>query len=559
MNPSKYSLTDIPRDKSKGESDKFGIGQYENGLIRFIEHANTPTTIALQGEWGSGKTSLMNTLKNNLCEGNNAKFSGVWINTWEHSLMKDANTALLDIVSGLAKNIMQIAGHKTNKLFESILKIGAVGAAVALNRGSHVVEEIFTDKSKSSISEIRAELETIINDCIEKQGKQGLIFFIDDLDRIDPPIAVQLLELLKNLFTFSHCIFVLAIDYEVVIKGLEPKFGKLSEQNEREFRSFFDKIIQVPFSMPVTRYQIDDFLKESLLSIHYLSEEQSNKKELISAFSEISNLSVGTNPRALKRLLNSLLLIQCINNSEEENSADSEELELQVNFALVSIQIAYPLIYRLLSTNPGFDKWNEEILTQMNLQPLTQESTQTEEWEKVLFRLCENDYYLKKRFPNISKILNRLKKLIESQNLIVEDIIKDTISLSSVTNLNTTFDNQPSNADVHISGFLKELREKLIPLLKNQLPDIAKLIAPTKKGVRTIAPIKFSKKEDECWVRLHAKSTEKGIELTISAKSIDVPEKIILSTKEEFFTDDKLQEITDVICELYSKMTDSAE
>jgi hypothetical protein len=41
-------------------------------------------------------------------------------------------------------------------------------------------------------------------------------------------------------------VFVLAIDYDVVIKGLEPKFGKFSEKNEREFRSFFDKIIQFP-------------------------------------------------------------------------------------------------------------------------------------------------------------------------------------------------------------------------------------------------------------------------------------------------------------------------
>lgn len=547
----KYSLTDIPRDISKGEKDKLGIGQYENGLIQFVEHANTPITIALQGEWGSGKTSLMNTLKNNLCDGEDAKFLGVWINTWEYSLMKDATTALLDIVNGLAKNITQIAGNQTGEVGKKIMKFGLMAFSAAFNRGSDVVKEILTD-DKSSISEIRTELESIINDCVQKQGKQGFIFFIDDLDRIDPPIAVQLLELLKNLFTFNHCIFVLAIDYDVVIKGLEPKFGKLSEQNEREFRSFFDKIIQVPFSMPITRYQIDEFLKESLLSVHYLNENQANNKELITSFSEISNLSVGTNPRALKRLLNSLLLIQCINNQKDEEQADSE-LDLLVNFALVSIQIAFPVIYRLLSTNPGFDKWDEDILLQMNLAPLTEQSTQTAEWEKVLFRLCENDYYLKKQFPNISKILNRLKKLIEEQGLIVEDVIKEIISLSSVTNLDA-FDNHPISNDVHISSFLKELRDKLIPLLKEKLPDISRQIAPQGKRVQSNAFIKFSKKDGECWVKLHAESTEKGIELDISAKSTDVTKEIILHAKEDFFQPDKLQEISNVICELYQGM-----
>ncbi|MDR0604631.1 MAG: hypothetical protein LBG80_10050, partial [Bacteroidales bacterium] len=63
----KYSIIDTPL--LKGEKDKLGIGQYEAGLRHFIEHANMPTTIALQGEWGSGKTSLMNMLKSNLCEG----------------------------------------------------------------------------------------------------------------------------------------------------------------------------------------------------------------------------------------------------------------------------------------------------------------------------------------------------------------------------------------------------------------------------------------------------------------------------------------------------------
>ena len=43
------SLIDVPRCK-EGE-DLFGIDPYQKGLIQFIEHAETPITIALQGEW----------------------------------------------------------------------------------------------------------------------------------------------------------------------------------------------------------------------------------------------------------------------------------------------------------------------------------------------------------------------------------------------------------------------------------------------------------------------------------------------------------------------------
>jgi t-SNARE complex subunit (syntaxin) len=519
QNTPKYSITDIPRDIAKGEKDKFGIRPFEEGLTQFIEHANTPITIALQGEWGSGKTSLMNTLKNNLCDGENASFFSVWINTWEYSLMKDANMALIEMVSGLECELATIIGNSTGKkIGETILKFSIMAFSAAFNRGTDVVEEILSGKRISSISKLRAELEKNISECIAKTGKQGFIFFVDDLDRIEPSVAVQLLELLKNIFNLQKCIFVLAIDYDVVIKGLEPKFGKLSDQNEREFRSFFDKIIQVPFSMPVTSYMIEDFLKESLSSIRYINEDQLNNKELIATFAKISCWSVGTNPRALKRLLNSLLLIRCIN--PQKDNEPSTELELLVNFGLVSIQIAFPVIYKLLSLYPGFDKWDEEAVLQMNLLITDEQShgkqEQMEKWEQTLFKLCENDLYLKKRFSNIIKLLNRLKKEIEEKGETVEDVIGDIISLSSVTNLEA-IDQHSIRDEFLVSTFLKELRSELIVHLKKSLPDIAKQIGTLGKRVRSNAFIKFSPKKQ---MKLHARAVNNGIQLVIS---VEVP------------------------------------
>ena len=69
---------------------------------------------------------------------------------------------------------------------------------------------------------------------------------MDDLDRIDPPDAVKILELLKNIFNIPDCIFLLAIDYQVVVKGLEAKFGKQTPENEREFKSFLTRSSNSP-------------------------------------------------------------------------------------------------------------------------------------------------------------------------------------------------------------------------------------------------------------------------------------------------------------------------
>ncbi|WP_341222145.1 KAP family P-loop NTPase fold protein [Polaribacter atrinae] len=530
----KSSITDSPRDLSKGEKDNFSIEPFENGLTKFINNSNTPITIALQGEWGSGKTSLMNSLNENLSKGNESKYHSIWLNTWEYALMKDAQSTLMDIITGLIQETSKIANieeSKTSKLLNTlwsgIKDTSKVVAKNTLNKavdGAGTVIDSFSSRGKSTISEVRTELEKIIEECIEKDNKQGFIFFIDDLDRIDPPVAVQLLELLKNIFTLKNCVFVLAIDYDVVIKGLEPKFGKLSELNEREFRSFFDKIIQVPFSMPVSRYKTDEFLKESLLSIDYIDEKTAKNEDLIIKFSEISNLSVGKNPRALKRLMNSLSLISCINSTKEtseENEQLNNELELLVNFALVSIQIAYPPVYRLLSLHSGFNNWNESVAIQMNLKSLDQHSidklNQSEEfdedWEKVLFRLCENDHYLKKRALNISRLLNSLKISILENGEDIENLIGSVISLSSVTNLEA-FD-KPI-VDYHKGNFLKHLRYLLINELKIILPETASKINTQGKRVQSNAYIKFSEKDWGHWIKLHSHPYEGGIRLIIT-------------------------------------------
>lgn len=57
----KSNIIDAPRLGS--QNDLLGIDKYTEALKLFIENAMMPTTIAIQGEWGSGKTSLMNQLK----------------------------------------------------------------------------------------------------------------------------------------------------------------------------------------------------------------------------------------------------------------------------------------------------------------------------------------------------------------------------------------------------------------------------------------------------------------------------------------------------------------
>lgn len=542
------SIVDVPKKAS--ETDLFGIDKYKNGLIKFIKNSDTPLTIAIQGEWGSGKTSLLNSLQEVLCgeyatpdelKNHNHEFYGIWINTWQYSLMRSQEETLISIVSGISNKILEIinARHKSGaeKLGKSILNFGsrifkstaAFAAEKVIGEGAASVVDNVLEKESSNqtIKSLRDDLQESIFECLQHDAKmnlpkKGFIFFIDDLDRVDPSVAVQILELLKNIFDLHHCIFILAIDYDVVVKGLKPKFGELTEKNEREFRSFFDKIIQMPFSMPVTNYVIDKFLVENLIRIGYINQKQGDQTELAEKFSMICNLSVGTNPRSLKRLMNTISLITIINNEMDEGNAESKDSDyLLINFGLICIQIAYPQIYKCLSLEGDFKKWNEAFATKLKLRVLAPHEIEKlnkseefdEEWEQIVFRICEKDTYLSNRASQISQLLNLTASCIKDGSNLGE-VIEEMMELSAVTDVQA-FD-KPKQA-VNRGPVLKDFSARILPLLKAKLPSPFPMVRQQSKKVQSNLYIAYSKQSEgwKNWVGFTISSHKDNLSLII--------------------------------------------
>ena len=449
----KSSIIDVPRKHT--QADLFGIQVYQNALIRYVKLTDTPITIALQGEWGSGKTSLMNLLKYNLCDTDDSPYFPIWINTWQYSLMKTPGQTIMGILEGIIKQIGTLnpskhkweeSRKKIGSIFKKMATVGTKIAAGTVGIDGGLVDELLEggEEAQSDIVQLKTEIAEMIDQILaEFPAKKGFTFYIDDLDRIDPPVAVEILELLKNIFDLEHCVFILAIDYDVVIKGLKPKFGELTDKNEREFRSFFDKIIQLPFSMPVASYNVDTFLVDALSKIEFFSSKELEDTDLAEKLSEITRLSVGTNPRSLKRLTNTLALISIIYEEQKGDNANSSTLlDKLINYALVCIQIAYPYIYNQLTEEPDFKNWNDKIASKLKLRPLTAEEIERlnstdefdEDWEKVVFRMCQKETYLSNRVFSVSMLLNKIAEIINDDEQL-GDIIESTIEMSAVTNL----------------------------------------------------------------------------------------------------------------------------
>ena len=171
----KSSIIDVPRKHD--QEDLFGIKVYQDALIRYIKLTDTPITIALQGEWGSGKTSLMNLLRWNLCDTDDAPYFPIWINTWQYSLMKSANQAIMSILEGIVNQIGALnpdeakwaeSKKKIGGIFKKMATVGAKVAVSAIGGEGDVVDDLFEsdDKPSSDIVRLKEEIADLIDQAL---------------------------------------------------------------------------------------------------------------------------------------------------------------------------------------------------------------------------------------------------------------------------------------------------------------------------------------------------------------------------------------------------------
>lgn len=365
-----FGLRDLPIDDVGQE--KLGLGEYADALTEFATKCDTPMTIALQGDWGSGKTSLMNLIKNEL-EANYKNVELVWFNTWQYSQFGQSGNLAVSMISSfidavcrddeqikknLKKTLWQTAGKWGGRLAEA----GAVVAGSLAGQGDTMKDGISVlkgDSGKSSeidkdpatlIKELKCQLEKSVSDRLQKRTGNRIVVFIDDLDRLMPQIAVELLESLKMFLDLNGCVFMLACDYQVVEQGLKQKFGSAKE--DLKGKSFFDKIIQVPFNMPLSQYNVNQYFMDLLDRIEIDYEEDD-----IKTYVSLVDYSVGFNPRSMKRLFNSLFLLKIVAEKKlkEVKIQSASNERMRTLFGLLCMQLSYEGFYKFLLRGEGID------------------------------------------------------------------------------------------------------------------------------------------------------------------------------------------------------------
>lgn len=293
--------------KSKTE-DILGRTRFASALADAISGWNEAGSlvIGLYGTWGSGKSSILNLLKEHLAEKNETKqptvieFNPWMVSGQEHLLthffgqiakeleIQDQERSDKEIAKNLklyatlllsAPDISQIRtaissfltgtgplgliiGLLTFKFVSSIwgVIIASIGLLFTLTRFSgdtlQRLADFFEARSKQAKKTIIRQKDDII-ESLKERGRK-LLIVIDDVDRLAGAEIRQLIRLVKANSNFPNTVYLLAFDRNIVENNLDDTKGVTG-------KDYLEKIIQVSFDVPETnRSRIEQFLCREL-------------------------------------------------------------------------------------------------------------------------------------------------------------------------------------------------------------------------------------------------------------------------------------------------------
>jgi formylglycine-generating enzyme required for sulfatase activity len=385
---------------SAAPRDLLDFSPYTNTLLDIIRDPNTfgPLTIGVFGSWGSGKTSLMKFVHDDLKQDEARRFRLAWFDAWKYE-KEDAlwRALLLRVVDNLrdrdaegndvtpeplksdienleqrlyrdleweekggmtidwSKLVEGAASGAIQLSFSLLPGLATITEAVkaaqgAIGKGEHA-KGLLSAFQRDMIEHHQAQLRSIeqfqkeFGDLVATHivGKnQRLVVFVDDLDRCLPEKAIEVLEAIKLFLDVPGCIFLLGLDQDVITRGIKVKYrdfaideGAESEKKiPIEGAAYLEKIIQLPFRLPKIE---PTSMKPFVSGLAAFAD-----KRCADVFAE----GLETNPRKVKRAINVFLFLSKL--------ADRRTIQLQpIRLAkIVVIYHSHPVLYDRLRKNP---------------------------------------------------------------------------------------------------------------------------------------------------------------------------------------------------------------
>ncbi|TGL63355.1 KAP family P-loop NTPase fold protein [Leptospira sarikeiensis] len=378
------------------ESDYLNTIQYVKTLSNVIENAELKNglTIGMYGEWGSGKSSIIFSLKKHLEKNEKIKFiiydawkyshdsfrrtflqetqkelkynkkelsQSFYSDTLEEMEMKNKfhipSIAAISIISILGLGIIFFWPQNLEFKLSIVLVINVASSLISFFRKSfynlkltinkpHLFapeqfEECFDEMLNESISQ--KNLASRISSIVTSSSRyEKIIFVIDNIDRCNYSLAYELLATTKNfLGKKTNTVFIIPVDNVALAKHIS---SKTEESGTEDAEEFLRKIFNVTLRLnKLNLSDIYDFAK-SINDKHNLN--------FSPVTIDIISKEYATNPRRIIQAFNNLLLeIERLKNNKIIGTSELKEYESIIAKILI-IREEWPEYYQILLKNP---------------------------------------------------------------------------------------------------------------------------------------------------------------------------------------------------------------
>jgi hypothetical protein len=386
-----YSGIDYFKDNAltSKDEDEFQHKHYVLVLKDILLKSQTPINVGLYGKWGVGKSSIVHMLEEEIKNDKELKdFEYVEVDAWgisgkslQQGILEEINAKLKfpfkqEQLEDKLYNVHQVDSVEFTKLIKSYGWIWVAIAGLSIPVILHAKDDILSALSVIGFASIIAVLVPLsrlffstskriipravstvqfnkIYDEIIKKRKKKLVVVIDNLDRCEDTVAVELLGIIQTFMVKDNCINILACDDEAIVTHLKNVKKNYSNKDGNEFLSkFFQVTIRIP---PFIGENLSVYT-EKLIKKRSVKFSPFVKPVLISGAIE--------NPRKINQFLNiAVALYRLATFKEDAGRLQKGSITGNTNFLMkiIVIRHEWPEFYKALESNLNLLNNKEEL------------------------------------------------------------------------------------------------------------------------------------------------------------------------------------------------------
>lgn len=324
----------------KISEDLLGRAPFSFQLANAINNYNEDSglVIGIYGGWGTGKTSIINMLENEILNLEEDKTIFIRFSPWNYS---DKDNLIRLYFESLKIKLNIQRNKKINNAIDKYLEaldILTIFPFFNTNLVGIFKKIIKSIRNNNEISDLETNKRSLEKHLVETNKK--IIVVIDDLDRLTNIQIREIFQLVKQVADFPNLIYILSMDRDVVARAL-------TEVQNIDGNDYLEKIVQIPFEIPkIGKDKLQNILNNKIENIINSSNEKIDIN--ISYWSKVYF-------KCIEPYINTIRDVnRVINTFQFRFPVLKQETCFEDLFAITVLEVLDPKLYKWIRKNKNF-------------------------------------------------------------------------------------------------------------------------------------------------------------------------------------------------------------